>query len=105
MTWKSSLEKLPGCWGHARKPKPMLKDAAMRNSHKREAAMRKALQHLRLPLIFQHKCIQILGGMGYVTDMPAERHYRDARITEIYEGTSEVQRIVIAGQLLKEYAN
>ena len=50
------------------------------------------------------QCIQILGGMGYVTDMPAERHYRDARITEIYEGTSEIQRIVIAGQLLKEYA-
>lgn len=41
--------------------------------------------------------------MGYVTDMPAERHYRDARITEIYEGTSEVQRIVIAVQLLKQY--
>ena len=53
---------------------------------------------------FFHQCIQILGGMGYVTDMPAERHYRDARITEIYEGTSEVQRIVIAGRLLKEYA-
>ena len=50
------------------------------------------------------QCIQILGGMGYVTDMPAERHYRDARITEIYEGTSEVQRIVIAGRLLKEYS-
>lgn len=49
------------------------------------------------------QCIQILGGMGYVTDMPAERHYRDARITEIYEGTSEVQRIVIAVQLLKQY--
>lgn len=41
--------------------------------------------------------------MGYVTDMPAERHYRDARITEIYEGTSEVQRIVIASNLLKEH--
>ncbi|MEE6513821.1 hypothetical protein FKM82_021646, partial [Ascaphus truei] len=49
------------------------------------------------------KAIQILGGMGYVTDMPAERHYRDARITEIYEGTSEIQRLVIANQLLKEY--
>ena len=47
---------------------------------------------------------QVLGGMGYVTDMPAERYYRDARITEIYEGTSEIQRLVIAGQLLKEYA-
>lgn len=47
--------------------------------------------------------MQVLGGMGYVTDMPAERHYRDARITEIYEGTSEIQRLVIAGQVLKEY--
>ena len=50
-----------------------------------------------------HQAIQILGGMGYVSDMPAERHYRDARITEIYEGTSEIQRLVIAGNLLKEY--
>lgn len=49
-----------------------------------------------------HQCIQILGGMGYVSDMPAERHYRDARITEIYEGTSEIQRLVIAGQVIKE---
>ena len=49
------------------------------------------------------KSIQILGGMGFVTDMPAERHYRDARITEIYEGTSEIQRLVIANQVLKEY--
>lgn len=49
------------------------------------------------------QAIQTLGGMGYVSDMPAERHYRDARITEIYEGTSEIQRLVIAGQLLKEY--
>lgn len=49
------------------------------------------------------QAIQILGGMGYVTDMPAERHYRDARITEIYEGTSEIMRIVIATNLLKEH--
>lgn len=41
--------------------------------------------------------------MGYVTDMSTERHYRDARITEIYEGTSEIQRLVIANQVLKEY--
>ena len=51
-----------------------------------------------------HQSIQVLGGMGYVSDMPAERHYRDARITEIYEGTSEIQRLVIAGNVLKEYA-
>lgn len=50
-----------------------------------------------------HQCIQVLGGMGFVTDMPAERYYRDARITEIYEGTSEIQRIVIAANVLKEY--
>lgn len=50
-----------------------------------------------------HQSIQILGGMGYVSDMPAERHYRDARITEIYEGTSEIQRVVIANNVLKEY--
>ncbi|XP_055609337.1 short-chain specific acyl-CoA dehydrogenase, mitochondrial-like [Uranotaenia lowii] len=49
-----------------------------------------------------HQCIQVLGGMGYVSDMPAERYYRDARITEIYEGTSEIQRLVIAGQVIKE---
>lgn len=51
-----------------------------------------------------HTAIQVLGGMGYVTDMPAERHYRDARITEIYEGTSEVQHLVIANKLIKEAA-
>jgi len=48
-----------------------------------------------------HKAIQIHGGYGYSADFPVERHYRDARITEIYEGTSEIQRIVIAASLLK----
>merc|ERR1711994_772170 len=43
-----------------------------------------------------HQAIQVLGGMGFVEDMPAERHYRDARITEIYEGTSEIQKLVVA---------
>jgi len=49
-----------------------------------------------------HQAIQVLGGMGYVSDMPVERNYRDARITEIYEGTSEIQRLVIAGNVMKE---
>ena len=42
------------------------------------------------------KAIQIHGGYGYLTDYPVERHYRDARITQIYEGTSEIQRLLIA---------
>ncbi len=45
------------------------------------------------------EAIQIFGGYGYVTDYPVEKYFRDAKITEIYEGTSEVQRIVIAREL------
>ena len=45
------------------------------------------------------KAIQVHGGYGYVEDYPVERHYRDARITQIYEGTSEIQRLVIARSL------
>jgi butyryl-CoA dehydrogenase len=48
-----------------------------------------------------HKALQIHGGYGYTTEFGVERHYRDARITEIYEGTSEIQRIVIANSVLK----
>ncbi len=48
------------------------------------------------------KAIQIHGGYGYTTDYPVERFFRDAKITEIYEGTSEIQRIVIARETLKE---
>ena len=48
------------------------------------------------------KAIQIHGGNGYTTDYPVERFFRDAKITEIYEGTSEIQRLVIAKQLLTE---
>ena len=46
------------------------------------------------------QAVQIFGGYGYIQDYPAERHFRDAKITEIYEGTSEVQRLVIARQVL-----
>ncbi|MCL2580783.1 MAG: acyl-CoA dehydrogenase [Oscillospiraceae bacterium] len=47
------------------------------------------------------KCVQLYGGYGYTRDYPIERMMRDAKITEIYEGTSEVQRMVIAASLLK----
>jgi butyryl-CoA dehydrogenase len=47
------------------------------------------------------KAVQIHGGYGYIKDYPVERYYRDAKITEIYEGTSEVQRMVIASNLLR----
>lgn len=47
------------------------------------------------------KCVQIFGGYGFVTDYPVERYMRDAKITEIYEGTSEIQRLVIAQNVLK----
>jgi butyryl-CoA dehydrogenase len=44
-------------------------------------------------------CVQIFGGYGYLKDFPAERHYRDAKITEIYEGTSEIMKLVIADEI------
>ena len=47
------------------------------------------------------KCVQLLGGYGYIREYEVERMMRDAKITEIYEGTSEVQRMVISGDLLK----
>lgn len=47
--------------------------------------------------------VQIHGGMGYMRECPVEHYYRDARITRIYEGTSEIQRNIIAAQLIKEY--
>ena len=76
-----------------------LKDRGVR--HSKESAMAK--------LFASEACnhaakegVQIFGGNGYVEDFPAERHFRDAKITEIYEGTSEIMRLVIAGAVLKE---
>ncbi len=43
-----------------------------------------------------HQAVQIHGGMGYSKELPIERYFRDAKITEIYEGTSEIQRLVIS---------
>jgi alkylation response protein AidB-like acyl-CoA dehydrogenase len=50
------------------------------------------------------EAIQVLGGYGYTREFPAERYFRDAKVTEIYEGTSEIQRLVIARALLGEVA-
>jgi butyryl-CoA dehydrogenase len=66
-------------------------DAAMAKLFASEVANRAAKE-----------AVQIFGGYGYLRDFPAERHFRDAKITEIYEGTSEIQRLVIASALLKE---
>jgi butyryl-CoA dehydrogenase len=68
----------------------------------RHAAMAK-LAASRSAVDCANKGLQIHGGYGFVSDFPAERHYRDAKITEIYEGTSEIQQLVIASQLVKEY--
>ncbi len=48
--------------------------------------------------------IQILGGYGYMKDYPAEKYMRDAKITQIYEGTNQIQRNIIGLQLIKDMA-
>ena len=48
------------------------------------------------------QAIQVFGGYGYVKEYPVERYFRDAKVTEIYEGTSEVQRIIIGRAVSKE---
>jgi butyryl-CoA dehydrogenase len=86
LMWKAAMLKDSG--------KPFTKDAAMAKLMASETAT-----------FCAHQAIQVLGGMGYVSEMPAERHYRDARITEIYEGTSEIQRLVIGSNIVKETKN
>lgn len=76
-----------------------LKDT--RQDYSKEAAMAK-LYASEMAHRVTNKAVQIHGGYGYIADYPVERYYRDARITEIYEGTSEIQRLVIARQVLKE---
>ncbi len=70
--------------------KPYGKEAAMAKLYASDIANKAA-----------REAIQIFGGNGYVTEFPVERHFRDAKITEIYEGTSEIQRLVIASYLAK----
>jgi butyryl-CoA dehydrogenase len=75
-----------------------MKDKGLR--HTMESSMAK-LYASEMATRVTHKAIQIHGGYGYSSEFPLERHYRDARITEIYEGTSEIQRIVIASHLTR----
>ena len=70
---------------------PYMKESAMAKLHAAETAMDVTT-----------KAVQIHGGYGYTKDYPVERYFRDAKITEIYEGTSEMQRMTIARQLLRE---
>jgi alkylation response protein AidB-like acyl-CoA dehydrogenase len=51
-----------------------------------------------------YEAVQILGGYGYTRDYPLERYARDARITTIYEGTSEIQRLIISREILKSFS-
>jgi butyryl-CoA dehydrogenase len=69
---------------------PCTKESAMAKLFAAEAAMKAATE-----------AIQIHGGYGYTREFKVERYFRDAKITEIYEGTSEIQRLVIAGQVLE----
>jgi alkylation response protein AidB-like acyl-CoA dehydrogenase len=70
---------------------PFSREASMAKLYASEAANRAVGQ-----------AVQIHGGYGFVKDYPVERYYRDARVTTIYEGTSEVQRLVIAREVLKD---
>ena len=70
---------------------PFGREASMAKLFASEAAMRAT-----------SKAIQIHGGYGYTKDFPVERYYRDAKLCEIGEGTSEIQRLVISRAVLKE---
>ncbi len=71
--------------------KPFEKESAMAKMYASDIAMRAAVEG-----------VQILGGYGYCKDFPMERHMRDAKICQIYEGTNEIMRLVIARNLLKQ---
>jgi alkylation response protein AidB-like acyl-CoA dehydrogenase len=76
-----------------------MKDRGMRVT---EAGARAKLYASQVANEVTYDAVQILGGYGYMKDHPVERYYRDARVTEIYEGTSEIQRLVISRAILRE---
>ena len=69
----------------------------------KEASMAKLFAS-RVAVESADKAVQIHGGTGYFAPTPAERYYRDAKVTEIYEGSSEVQRLIIARNILETEA-
>lgn len=77
----------------------LLKDAG--EAYSKEAAQAKLFAS-EAAMWVTTKGIQLLGGNGYTKEYPLERYFRDAKITEIYEGTSEIQRLVVAGNELRE---
>ena len=77
-----------------------MKDQGLKN-YSREAAMAKLFAS-DVAMKATREAVQVFGGYGYIDEYPVERFYRDAKITEIYEGTSEVQRLVIARALLRD---
>jgi len=77
----------------------LMKDKKL--NYSREAAMAK-LDASEVAMFCANKAIQIHGGYGYTEDFNVERYYRDAKITELYEGTSEIQRLVISRSLLTQ---
>jgi len=84
----------------------MLRAAYLRQQgtrYTREASMAKLFAS-ETAMWVTHKAVQIFGGYGYIQDYPVGRYFRDRKITEIYEGTSEIQRIVIARNLLEGHA-
>jgi alkylation response protein AidB-like acyl-CoA dehydrogenase len=78
-----------------------MKDRGERHT---EAGARAKLYASQVANEVAYEAIQVLGGRGYMKDHPVERYYRDARVTEIYEGTSEIQRLVISRAIMKEHA-
>ncbi|HEV2250323.1 MAG TPA: acyl-CoA dehydrogenase [Candidatus Limnocylindria bacterium] len=82
MVWRAAALKDRG--------EPYSAEAAMAKLFASDIAMKSA-----------RNCVQIFGGYGYLKDFPAERHYRDAKITEIYEGTSEIMKLVIAEDMFR----
>ena len=77
-----------------------MKDKGLRHT---ESGARAKLYASRVANEVTHEAVQVLGGRGYMKDHPVERYYRDARVTEIYEGTSEIQKLVISRGILNEH--